>query len=95
MSYRAFAVRDDKYYRAPFDDILGTNADTPLPSGCNSPKYDLTFPIFNPATTCDEGVCVSMEFMQGDKFGPHEGFPAKSVLNLLDGENGFQPLVVR
>ncbi|VVB68389.1 Carboxypeptidase regulatory-like domain protein [Candidatus Norongarragalina meridionalis] len=95
LKYRAYTVKNnDTYVRDPFDDGLGTAPDSPLPSGYNAAAYKESALLMTPSTTCQNWGCVTMELQQGATVGPNQGFAAKGMMNLVQGEAGFEPLVI-
>lgn len=95
FSYRSWIARGSTtIIRNPWDNILETAIDDLLASGYYANAYEINADIMSPGTTCIDGICVSMEFSQGDQVGPNEGFPAISLLNLAPGDAEWEPLVV-
>ncbi|MFH0834799.1 MAG: hypothetical protein V1881_00455 [Candidatus Micrarchaeota archaeon] len=95
IKYRAYVVKEgEQYVRNPFDPGLGTGADSPLLSGYNAEAYRESATLMTPSTTCQNWGCVTMELQQGAVVGPNQGFPAKGLTNVVQGEAGFEPLII-
>ncbi|MFH0974112.1 MAG: Kazal-type serine protease inhibitor domain-containing protein, partial [Candidatus Micrarchaeota archaeon] len=95
LYYRSYVKKGNAIFRNPYDDVLGARVDSPLESGCFANTLEADYAVYSPATSCQKGVCVTLDFSQNGANGPNEGFPAKSLLNLIDGGTGIEPLLVR
>ncbi|MFH0922546.1 MAG: hypothetical protein V1811_00635 [Candidatus Micrarchaeota archaeon] len=94
LSYRSFIKRGDAWIRNPLDYVLLAKEDSPLSSGCNAASYSEIISVASPQMTCNNFGCVTMEFTQAGKVGPHQNFTALSLLNINPQSASYAPVVV-
>ncbi len=66
LHYRAYAVKDGKYYREPFDAVLGEKENAPSKEGLYAEANSLVF-FEGSAPACEGDFCITGEWLFSEK----------------------------